>query len=161
MFSGKLVDTIVKHSDDIMRLVIKRIREDADLKYIGSLSDAELLERGHHILERMEMWLNPARRKSLERDYEELGRRRFEQSVPLHESVRALLLIRSQAIEYVFQQGFDQSSWKSMRNESWNTGWPVFRCAGLPLVKGYEAALRELPTVPVTPRHEPYPFWVP
>ena len=55
MFSGKLVDTIVKHSDDIMRLVIKRIREDADLKYIGALSDSELLERGHHILERLEI----------------------------------------------------------------------------------------------------------
>ena len=46
MFSGKLVDTIVKHSDDIMRLVIKRVREDAELKYVGSLSDSELLERG-------------------------------------------------------------------------------------------------------------------
>jgi len=29
------------------------------------------------------------------------------------------------------------------------------------LVKGYEAALRELATVPSTPHHEPYPFWVP
>ena len=54
MFSGKLVDTIVKHSDDIMRLVIKRVREDPDVKFIGALSDAELLERGHHILERMD-----------------------------------------------------------------------------------------------------------
>ncbi len=162
MFSGKLVDTIVKHSDDIMRLVIKRVREDPDLKYIGSLSDAELLERGHHILERMEMWLNPSKRKALERDYEELGRRRFEQSVPLHESVRALLLIRSQAIEYVFQQGFDQSSLEihaERELEHWLASF--FDVLVYHLVKGYEAALRELPTVPVRPHHEPYPFWVP
>ena len=162
MLSGKLVDTIVKHSDDIMRLVIKRVREDADLKYIGSLSDAELLERGRHILGRMETWVNPSKRKSLERDYEELGRRRFEQSVPLHEAVRALLLIRSQAIEYVFEQGFDQSSLEihaERELEHWLASF--FDVLVYHLVKGYEAALRELASVPSTPHHEPYPFWVP
>ena len=82
----------------------------------------------------METWLNPSKRDSLERDYEELGKRRFEQSVPLHESVRVLLLIRSQAIEYVIQQGFDQSSleihaerelehWLASFSTSWSTIW--------------------------------------
>jgi hypothetical protein len=162
MFSGKLVDTIVKHSDDIMRLVIKRVREDGELKYVGSLSDSELLERGRHILGRLETWLNPSKRASLRRDYEELGKRRFEQSVPLHEAVRVLLLIRSQAIEYVMEQGFDQSSLEihaERELEHWLASF--FDVLVYHLVKGYESALRELPAVPSTPHHEPYPFWVP
>ena len=162
MFSGKLVDTVVKHSDDIMRLVIKRIREDDDLKCVGSLSDSELLERGRHILGRLETWLNPSKRELLGRDYEELGKRRFEQSVPLHESVRALLLIRSTAIEFVFEQGFDQNSLEihaERELEHWLASF--FDVLVYHLVKGYEAAFRELAGIPRTPHHEPYPFWVP
>ena len=160
MLSGKLVETIVQHSDVIMRRVIRRIKEDAELRYVGSLSDSELLERGRHILGGLQTWVNASQHKSLGRDYEELGRLRFQQSIPLHEAVRALLLIRNEAIEYIFEQGFDQSSMEIHAErglEHWLANF--FDFLVYHLIKGYEKSLHEPISSPRQP--ESYPFWVP
>ncbi len=162
LLSSKLVHTISQHSDEIMRLVIKRIREDAALRNIGSLSDSELQERGSQILAKLETWLNLSKRESLGRDYEQLGKLRSEQSVPLHEAVRALHLIRNHAIEYVVEQGFDQSSMEihaERELEHWLANF--FDFLVYHLVKGYEASLHELAHLPSTRHPERYRFWVP
>ena len=67
-------------------------------------------ERGRQILAHLGKWLAEAREEELAREYEHIGKTRYEESIPLHESVRALYIIKDKMIDFVKDQGIKRDS---------------------------------------------------
>ena len=110
MLSHRLIQAIENHCDQIMAGLIWQIRRDPDLTHLRALPEPELREWGCAIIRNLGTWLVAGRDQSLARRYEGLGRVRFEESVPLHEAVHALHLLKDRMIDYVRESGFAQTA---------------------------------------------------
>jgi hypothetical protein len=94
MFSFTLVQKIEAHSEQIAGLAVEEIRRDPRLQAIAAFDRDELDRRAHDILGNLGHWL-VARDPEVARWSEPLGRSRFEHSIPLHELVRCLVIIKA------------------------------------------------------------------
>lgn len=143
MLSHKLIQAIESHCDPIMAALICQIRGDPDLTHMRRLPDLELREWGCAILKNLDTWLLAGRDVSLAKRYEALGRLRFEESIPLHEAVHALHLLKDKTIDFVRESGFAQTAAQVYAEEELEYlvgrffDWLVYH-----LVRGYEEALR-------------------
>jgi hypothetical protein len=99
MFSFTLVQKIEAHSEQLASVVTEEIRRDPQLQTIASLDCDELSRRAHELLGNLGHWL-VARETEVARWSEPLGRSRFEHSVPLHELIRCLLIIKARLISF-------------------------------------------------------------
>src|SRR5438477_8184788 len=104
MLSGRLVHLIEANSASIVQHVISQIRRDPELSHVSKLPDAELREYGKHLLDRLGHWLAGGTEHELEKYYEDTGRLRFEEGVPLYEAVKGLFLVKNKMIDFVLNQ---------------------------------------------------------
>jgi hypothetical protein len=104
MFSGKLIRLIETHHRQIEDRVLREIGRQPNLQHLRRLPDAELRERGQKILEHLGDWL-AGNAEELGKEWEEVGKRRFEQSIPLHEVIHALCIVKSNIMEFIEEQG--------------------------------------------------------
>ena len=109
MLSGKLIRLIEVHQEQITSNFIREIRAHPDMAGLRKLSDVELRERSQQILEYLGHWLSAGHEAEIEQRYETLGKTRFEESIPLHELVHALAIIKDKMIDFVHDQGLDRS----------------------------------------------------
>src|SRR5690349_4804755 len=98
MLSGKLLQLIESHSEQIAGRMLELIRKDAELETLASLPDTDLFETWNRIVGRLEKWLDPSLREELALDQQESAKVRFRQRIPLHEGVYALHLLRNEVI---------------------------------------------------------------
>jgi hypothetical protein len=105
MLSGRLIHLIEDHQEQIATNVIREIRQHPDLVVLRKLSDAELRERAQQILKDLGYWLSASHEAEIERSYEILGKARFEEAIPLDESLRGLAIIKNKMIDFVHYQG--------------------------------------------------------
>src|SRR5690349_18387771 len=110
MLSGKLIHLIEEHWGEITRRVLDQIRREPDMPHLQGLPEVELREWGQNVLHNLDHWLGAGNEQSLARHYEELGRIRFTEHVPLHESVRALCILRETMLDYVQEHYFARNS---------------------------------------------------
>ncbi len=141
MLSGKLIHLIEAHQEQITAAVIEEIRHHADLGHMRKLPDAELRERGQQILEQLGHWL-AGNSAEIAHRYEEVGKNRFEESIPLHEPVRALCITKNKIIDFVMQQGPATSMELYAEEELERRLGRFFDELIIHLVRGYETAWR-------------------
>ena len=112
MLSAKLVQLIEDHWESITDSVLRHLRSDPRLVHIGRLPDSELRDTGRTMLKNLGACLTASRQdwRSLEEQYEGIGRVRFAEHVPLYESVRALQIVKKKVIEFLRDHEFAQSS---------------------------------------------------
>jgi hypothetical protein len=143
MLSGKLIHLIEEHWDEITRRVVEQFRCQSDLAHIRALPEMELREWGQNILHNLDHWLAAGNEDELARRYEELGRIRFTEHVPLYESVRGLCILREKMIDYVQEHFYAKNSLEFCAEEELERRltrfFDVLLCH---IVKGYERALR-------------------
>jgi hypothetical protein len=143
MISGKLVHLIETHATEILQRVVSQIRREEDMVHIRALLDSELREWNIELLERLGHWLSPANREDLAHRYERLGKVRFEQDVPLHESVRGLCLMREKTLDFVEEHIASNSSVELYAEEEMDRRLSFFfDLLMVNMVRGYERALR-------------------
>jgi hypothetical protein len=144
MLSGKLIHLIESHGEEITVGVISSIRRQPELSHFGKLPDWELRQRGHEILQNLGHWLASGNEEKLAHEYEAIGKIRFEESVPLSESVRGLCLIKDKMIEFLDNQGIDQDALALYAEEQLERKvGRFFDVLVVHLVKGYETAWRQ------------------
>lgn len=90
--------------------MIREIRRHPDLADLCKLSDAELRERSQQILKHLGYWISAGHEAEIEPSYELLGKARFEESIPLHEPVRALAIIKNKMMDFVHYQGIARTA---------------------------------------------------
>ncbi len=110
MLTNKLIQAIEDQTDQIVTLVIEEIKGDPALHEIGKLPRTDLAIWGRGILRHVGSWLGEDERLRLGKRYEELGRLRFFENIPLHECVKALHLLKEQTVEFIRTRGFAQTS---------------------------------------------------
>ena len=87
------------------------------------------------------------------RRYENLGRQRFEEGIPLHEIVYALQLVRESMIQYIRDQGLGRTPLDIYAEEELEVGSDrIFDTIIYYFVRGYERAMRERFTAAATAR---------
>ncbi|HVX66082.1 MAG TPA: hypothetical protein VHA11_05760 [Bryobacteraceae bacterium] len=143
MLSSKLLRLVSEHWEEIGARVLRRVRMDSKLLEFGRLPEGELRERTRDILLNLGNWM-VSREEDLAVRYEKLGRRRFEEGIPLHEVVYALQLIRESMIDYVRDQGLGVTPLELYAEEELEHGADrVFDQIVYYFVRGYERAMRE------------------
>jgi hypothetical protein len=143
MISGRLVHLIETHGDRIIDRVISQIRREPEMVHIRSLLDSELREYGQELLKNLGRWLTASNDDELARRYDRLGRIRFEEDVPLHESVRALCLIREKMLDFVEENMASKDVVELYAEEELDRRLErFFDLLIIHLVRGYERAWR-------------------
>ncbi|HXI39320.1 MAG TPA: hypothetical protein VNH19_13080 [Candidatus Limnocylindrales bacterium] len=141
MYSNRLIQSIEDHWEEIAAEAIRRIRKEEDVPHIQKLSDVELQRWARDILNALQRKALGNDDETLAREYQGLGRLRFETSVNLYEVVRCLHILKIKIIEFVRNRGFAQNSMEIYAQEE------LEHCIGLffdwvlyNIVRGYEDA---------------------
>ena len=142
MLSARLIQLIETHHKELTDRVLRETWRRQDLPHILRLPEAELRERNRLLLEHLGEWLLGDEEK-MERLQESVGTKRFEQSVPLHESVHALCLIKNTVIEFIEEQGIPRDTIGLYAEEELEHRLgKFFDQLIIHLVRGYERAWR-------------------
>lgn len=143
MLSARLIHLIEAHQEEIAARILRDIRRHPELSHIRQLEELELREQGRHILGHLGKWLGEEKVAELAREYETLGKARYEDSIPLHESVRALFIIKDKMIDFVKEQGVRRDSIELYAEEELeHRVGRFFDELVIHLVRGYEGAWR-------------------
>ncbi len=143
MISGKLVHLIESHWDEIIARVIDQVRREPEMAHIRTVLQPEVREWGQTLLQNLGHWLAAANDADLAQKYETLGKLRFEEEVPLHESVRGLCIIREKMLDFVEEHIFTKNTLELYAEEELERRLGrFFDLLTIHLVKGYERAMR-------------------
>lgn len=143
MLSTKLVGLVEDQWERITARVIDMIREDPALEHLKRLPETELRDLGRRTLKNLSHWLVSSSEADIGRNYEEIGRRRFHEGIPLHECVRCAHLLRERLVDFVREQGLAQSTIDVFAEEELEYHVDrFFDSLVYHLVKGYEQSLR-------------------
>ena len=110
MVSRTLIQMIEDHCESITVRIVRKLREDPLLPHMGKLPDSELRDRVQDVVKNLGHWLVPGQEGEIARRYELLGRRRHEESIPLHEVVRALHTLKDGILDHVREQGLGRTA---------------------------------------------------
>jgi hypothetical protein len=143
MLSNKLIHLIESHEEEIAARIVRSIHHHPELAHLGKLPEPELRERGRDILKNLGHWLAHGHEGQLAREYEALGRSRFEETVPLDESLRGLYLLKDKMMDFIDEQGTDQDYLALYAEEQFERRiGQFFDLLTIYLVRGYEKAGR-------------------
>jgi hypothetical protein len=150
MLSGRLIQLLETHQEQVTANVIGEIRHHPDMSNFRKLPDAELRERAQTILEHLGHWLSDGHKVEMEQRYESLGRERYEDSIPLDESVRALTITKEKMIDFVHEHGFAKTSMDLYAEEEFERRiGRFFDTLTIHMVRGYETACRQAAQIAV------------
>lgn len=143
MVSAKFVQLIESHADQIAERVVAELRRSNRAPHIAALPETELRDSCHRVLRNLGHWLTASSEEEIARYYEERGRIRAAEGVPLHEAVYLLQLLKSRMLDYVRNQGIAQTSIDLYAEEELeHQVGRFFDAAVYHLIRGYEGALR-------------------
>lgn len=143
MVSAKFVQLIESHADQITERVLSQLRADRRARHIAGLPETELRDSCHRVLRNLGHWLTASSEEEIARYYEQRGRVRAAEGVPLHEAIYLLQLLKNRMLDFVRDQGFTQTSVDLYAEEELeHQVGRFFDAAVYHLVRGYEQALR-------------------
>lgn len=143
MLSGKLVHLIELHWDQIMSRVIDQIHREPGMLHSSGFVEGELRDWGQILLQNLGQWLSTGREEELVGKCEDLGRLRFEEDVPLHESVRALSIIREKMLDFVDEHLFSKNTLELYAQEELERRLGrFFDLLTVHVIQAYEQAMR-------------------
>ncbi len=145
MLANNLVRMIESHAEQITADVISRLREDPELPNLKKLHENELRSWAGHILKHLGDWLSESDEKQIASCYEGLGKLRFDEHVPLHESVRNFQRLKDTMVTYIRNQGNRQTTMELYAEEELeHLLGRFFDKMIYYMVRGYEGARRHM-----------------
>ncbi len=104
MMFNRLVQMIETQSDEIVTSLVHRIRQDPELKRLPMLTDPELRQWASGVVTRLGNCLGTHDDGMVV--YEKLGRLRCQQHIPLHETLREILLLKETIVRFLRERAF-------------------------------------------------------
>jgi hypothetical protein len=142
MVSSKFVQMIESHSDQIAERVLRRVRQDSRFSHMAGLPETELKDACHRVLRNLGHWLTASADAEIERYYQERGRVRADEEVPLSEAVFFLIVLKEKMLDYIRDQGFTQNTVDLYAEEELeHQVGRFFDSATYNLIRGYEGAV--------------------
>jgi hypothetical protein len=140
MLSLRLVRHIEDHAEEITDRIVRAIHAHAELKSYQRLAAPELRARIRHLCRHLGEWLQQDAHLAVAHEFEDLGRRRWREGVPLAEVLLVLKLWKEQLISHVREEiwggnaidlhGGEELAFRLMS---------FFDQGALELVRGYES----------------------
>jgi hypothetical protein len=144
MLSNRLIELIEEHSEQITRRFLLQVERRPELSNMRRLRESELCDWWTDVLRHLGRALSETRDEHLARRYEELGALRFRESVPLHEVILPIHVMKQEMISYIRSHNFAANTVEIYAQEELEHriygffDWLVYH-----LVRGYEEALHE------------------
>jgi hypothetical protein len=110
MLSTRLLHRIEDHAELLTSVILRRFQADENLVGYHHLSENELHKQIWTVCKHLGEWLTEETEAPLQERYEELGRRRFREGIPLHEIVLALQLTKDRIIAFAMSEGFSETA---------------------------------------------------
>jgi len=110
MLSARLIRLIEDHSGALTREVLQDLATNPRTRSFESVPRAELESRIGSLYRNLGAWIGEPRDDAVRAEYEEWGRRRFRQGIPLSEIVYALLLVKHHLRRYIRDHGLVEFS---------------------------------------------------
>jgi hypothetical protein len=143
MLSGRLVHMIETHWDQIMANAIDQVRREPDMVHIREYFKTDSQDWAQILLQNLGHWLVAGNDAEIAGKYENLGKLRFEENVPLYEAVRGLCILREKTVDYVEQHLFDKNTLALYAEEELDRRLGrFFDLLTVHMVRGYENELR-------------------
>ena len=106
MIAARLLQRIESNWEKIALAMITARNRDPGLPHYRNLSEPEIRERVLDLTTNLTLWLTTRDETALARHFEELGRNRFAEGVPLHELIQKLITIKSAIRHYASEQNY-------------------------------------------------------
>lgn len=106
MLSDQLVRFICGHWKQISGTATLRISSDPETPHMNRLPEGEFERWARQIIERIAIWPGANDEKRLAQWYQELGRSRFVEEIPLPEVIRSLHVLKHCTLDLVRSEGF-------------------------------------------------------
>ena len=146
ILSSILVQKIENHAEELTRGVIEDLRTNPKTPSLHELSARELHDQSHEVYRNLSRWLTQLSEDAIEAFYYSLAKLRYEEGIPLHEIVYALILKKYHLRDYIRTSGMVDSAVDLLQEqELHHLIGCFFDKAVFYTVKGYEAASKPEP----------------
>ena len=141
MLSTRLVQLIESNWEEISDRVVRAVKRHPDLTHLAGRPDLELREWCREILQNFGYLLSATKDEDVQRQFEALGAMRFEEDIPLHETVLRVHILKDKLIGFVHEQGFAMSAMQLYAEEELEQRMDrLFDALVYRIVRGYESA---------------------
>jgi hypothetical protein len=141
MLSAKLVQLIENNWEEITTRLIRSVRAHPGMLHLSKRPDLELREWCRDILANLGVLLTASKDEDVNRRFEEMGRHRFEEDIPLHEAVLRFHLLNDGIVRFIHEQGFPMTALQLYAEEELEQRvGRFFDSAVYSVVCGYERA---------------------
>lgn len=105
MIAAKLVELIEIHANQLSRDVARDLATNPRTPGFRPVSHQELQDRVFQIFHHLGNWIGDPKSASVEAEFAEWGRRRFEQGIPISEVVYAIIVLKQHLRRYISDNG--------------------------------------------------------
>jgi hypothetical protein len=100
----RLVRHIEMYSDELANELLTRVQSSPNLTSYNRVPPNELKQRVYEIYRHLGQWLTRRTEADIERQYSEIGARRYLQGVPLSELMRAIILTKENIWDFLTRE---------------------------------------------------------
>jgi hypothetical protein len=143
MIYVKIMEVLKTDAGLLSKRVVKDLLDRGETEYHKKYSEDIIYERVYDVYSTLSYWLDRGRPKEeIHKRFTELGKKRFEEGIPLHEVVMFLMLIKRHLWLYLLEKHFFESSYELMKSLEMNNRIVLFfDRAILAATMGYEEEL--------------------
>ena len=110
MLSSRLIELIQANAERLTRDVLKDYATNPRTRTWSVVPAAELEQRVISTYRNLGNWIGDPREEAVQAEYEEWGRKRYRNGIPLSEVVFAVILLKQQLRKYIREHGLVEHS---------------------------------------------------
>lgn len=110
MLSLRLIELIETHAENLTRDVLKEYATNPRTRHWGVVPSNELEQRVFRTYHNLGDWLGNPKEDAVQAEYEEWGRKRYRNGIPLSEIVYAVILLKHHLRKYIRDNGLIEYS---------------------------------------------------
>jgi len=115
MLAARLIRLIEDHAEALTREVLQDLATNPRTPSFGKVPRDELQSRTSSLFRNLGTWIGDPKDDAVRAEYEEWGRRRLRQGIPVSEIVFALLLVKRHLRRYIRDHGLVEFSGDPVR----------------------------------------------
>jgi hypothetical protein len=123
----KIMEVLKADAEQLSKRVVKDLLTRGETEYHKKYSEDIMYERVYDVYSTLSYWLDRARPKEeIRKHFVELGKKRFQEGIPLHEVIMFLMLIKRHLWLYLLEKHFFESSYEIMKSLEMNNRVVLF-----------------------------------
>ncbi len=105
MLSARLVHQIEDHWEAVAVRFLRLVRNCSRVPHLNRLPESEAIEICRRLMRNLGQWVDSSAEDVVRDQYEQIGRKRCREGMPISEAIRAVQLLKDAAIGYIRDQG--------------------------------------------------------